>query len=441
MRRKVRPGGGKQIEYRINGLGARGDGVSDYEGEPLFTAMSLPGELIKGRIFGRRATGLKAEALELLEESPARQDPNCPHFGPCGGCSLQHAKPAFYRDWKRQLVIQALSRKGFAAEELVEPLLEIPAKTRRRAVFAAEGRGKRTFFGFHQRESHQLVDLQSCALLIPELEALVAPLRHLMGILLGSGNVKAEVTVNWTDRGADILIAAKLVLKLPEREAVNDFAQANRVARISLQSGKRRGSSEPLFVKSLPTVTFANVPVVPTAGAFLQASREGEAALVKAVLAAIPEGAETIADLYCGYGTFTFPLSQRGRVHAIEGLSDAVAAVSSSARRFFTGHRITTECRDLAREPIRAEDLEGGDVVVLDPPRAGAREQCAELALSNVPVIVYVSCNANAFARDARILEEGGYRLENVKPIDQFIWSGHLELVSRFIRPEALKDE
>ncbi|WP_343559195.1 23S rRNA (uracil(1939)-C(5))-methyltransferase RlmD [Kiloniella sp. b19] len=452
MRRKARPGGGKQIEYVIESLGARGDGVSSYDGQPLFTAMTLPGERLRGKVKGTRNVGLKADVLELLEESPDRQDPVCEHFGPCGGCTLQHAKPEFYRKWKRDLVVQSLSRKGFEAEELVGALVEIPAQTRRRAVFAAEFRGKRARLGFHGRESHDLVDIRQCHLLAPELMELVAPLRDLLTVLLapqgqsGAG-AKADITVNLSDNGADILLVGKFTLKLEGREAVSAFAQQNRVARISwIDAGNsrdpkaRREDPEPLYVGENPVLTFGSVPVTPQPGSFLQPSREGEEALVSLVLDALPEDAETIADLYCGCGTFTFPLSKRGRVHAIEGDPGAVAALSSSARRFSTGFRVTADCRDLAREPVEAEDLEGGDVVVIDPPRAGAKEQCGELAVSDVPVVVYVSCNPNAFARDARILEDGGYRLERVTPVDQFIWSGHVELVARFIRPEAFED-
>ena len=449
MRRKTRPGGGKQIEYVIESLGVRGDGISSYDGQPLFTAMTLPGERLRGKVKGTRNVGLKADLLELLEESPDRQDPVCVHFGPCGGCSLQHTKPEFYRNWKRNLVVQSLSRKGFDAGELVGALVEIPAQTRRRAVFAAEFQGKRARLGFHERESHGLVDIRQCHLLVPELMALVAPLRDLMAVLLApqrpsKAAIKADITVNLCDNGADILLVGKFTLKLEERKAISVFAQQNRVARISwIAAGNnrdpkvRREEPEPLYVKENPVLVFGSVPVTPQPGSFLQPSREGEEALVSLVLDALPEEAETIADLYCGCGTFTFPLSRRGRVHAIEGDPVAVASLSSSARRFPTGFRVTTDCRDLSRKPVEAEDLEGGDAVVINPPRAGAREQCGELAVSNVPVVVYVSCNPNTFARDARILEDGGYRLEKVTPVDQFIWSGHVELVARFIRSEA----
>ena len=451
MRRKVRPSGGKQIEYVIESLGARGDGVASYDGQPLFTAMTLPGERVRGRIKGTRTVGFKADLLELLSESPARQDPLCPHFGPCGGCVLQHAKPDFYRNWKRDLVVQALKRQGFDADQCLEPLVEIGSHTRRRATFVARLQNGKVAFGFHARESHDVIDVTSCALLRPELMPLIAPLRALLAVLLDSALGKtADVAVTLCAAGADIVLVGRLRLNLKEREAMSTFARDNAVARmawIDADHSSARGAQdtdpELLFMRENPVQFFGSVPVTPPAGSFLQPSEEGEKALVSLVLAALPlescaepknpEHANLmIADLFCGCGTFTFALAQRGRVHAIEGNRAAVVALASSARRFSA--RVTTDWRDLAKSPVAAEDFDGGDVVVLNPPRSGAREQCRQLALSTVPVVIYVSCNPNAFARDARILADGGYRLERVTAVDQFIWSGHVELVARFVQ-------
>lgn len=449
MRRKARPSGGKQIEYVIESLGARGDGVTSYDGQPLFTAMTLPGESVRGRIKGTRTAGLKADLLELLSESPARQDPLCPHFGACGGCALQHATPDFYRNWKRDLVVQALTRQGFDADQCLGPLVEIGPHTRRRATFVARLQRGAVAFGFHARESHDVVDVTSCALLRPELMDLIAPLRVLLRVLLESASGKtADVAVTLCAAGADIVLVGRLRLNLKEREAISTFARDNAVARmtwVDADHSSARGAQDPelLFMRENPVQFFGTIPIMLPAGGFLQPSEEGEKALVSLVLAALPlkSRAESekpenpdlmIADLFCGCGTFTFALTQRGRVHAIEGNKAAVATLASSARRFSA--RVTTDCRDLAQNPVAAEDFNGGDVVVLNPPRSGAREQCCQLALSTVPVVIYVSCHPNAFARDARILADGGYRLERVTAVDQFIWSGHVELVARFVQ-------
>ncbi len=468
MRRNVRPGGGQQIEYVIESLGARGDGVASYDGQPLFTAMTLPGERVRGRIKGTRTAGLKADLLELLSESPARQEPLCPHFGPCGGCSLQHATSDFYRHWKRDLVAQALRRQGFDSDQCLDPLVEIGPHTRRRATFVARLQRGKVAFGFHARESHDVIDLMSCALLRPELMTLVAPLRALLTVLLHSASGKtADVAVTLCAAGADIVLVGRLRLNLKEREAIGTFARGNAVARmtwIDADHSSPRVAQGPdpelLFMRENPVQFFGSVPVTPPAGSFLQPSEEGEKALVSLILAALPpavapavapcaepksgsvapcaepkkpESADMmIADLFCGCGTFTFALAHRGRVHAIDGNRAAVVALASSARRF--SGRVMTDCRDLVTNPVAAEDFDGGDVVVLNPPRSGAREQCRQLALSTVPVVIYVSCTPSAFARDARILADGGYRLERVTAVDQFIWSGHVELVARFVQ-------
>lgn len=430
MRRKARRGGGRQVEVTVDTLGARGDGVTQLDGRPVYLPMTLPGDRVIARIQGERAGGLKAEVVELIETGPGRVDPPCPHYGPCGGCTVQHFDPEPYSAWKRDIVIQALARRGFDAD-VVKPLKRIAPGSRRRMSLRALKQGKKLRLGFNGRESHLIVDLETCFLVRQRLRGLIAPLRTTLSDLL-EDRESAELVVTETETGPDILITSAARLDLQARETWVAFAEAEDVARLSWQHPEEE--SEPLVVRRSPKITFGGVAVEPVPGGFLQPSVEGEQSLTDLVLALVPESAETVADLFSGAGTFSLPLAKRARVHAVEGDERSVAALWSAARRADLANRITVEQRDLMRQPVSADELEGGDCVVFDPPRAGAKDQAEELAESSIPTIVAVSCNPNTFARDARILVEGGYALTEVTPVDQFPWSGHVELVAGFKR-------
>ncbi len=429
MRRKARRGGGKQIELEIKTLGARGDGVSEHEGKPVFVPMTLPGDRLLVKLVGERSGGLKAEILELQEQAADHVDPSCQHFGPCGGCTVQHATPEYYRRWKKDIVIQALRRKGFSGGEVTD-LIQIDAGTRRRAVFAAEARGKKIDLGFHERESHKVIDIIDCKILTSRLGEILPPMRELLKVLLGPDQSKADITVIDSTAGLDILVVSDAKLTLESREAITSFSETNKIARFAW--GRPKGEPEPVAIRDKPIQMFGDVPVLPPEGAFLQPSQEGQDILTKLVLDYLPEDVETVADLFSGCGTFTFPLSKKAHVHAVEGDERAITALTSASRRNETDHKITTDCRDLVKDPVTADELLGGDCVVLDPPRTGAKEQCYELAQSDIKTIIYVSCSPTTFARDAKILVESGYALKEVTPVDQFIWSGHLELVACF---------
>ncbi|OUS16833.1 23S rRNA (uracil-5-)-methyltransferase RumA [Rhodospirillales bacterium 47_12_T64] len=429
MRRKARRGGGKQIELEIDILGARGDGVGDHDGKPVFVPMTMPGDRLRVKLVGERSGGLKAEILELQEQGAGHVDPPCKHFGPCGGCTVQHVSSDFYRRWKKDLVVQALKRKGFSGGEVAD-LIQVDAGTRRRAVFAAAARGKKIDLGFHERESHQIVDVKDCKILTSDLGQILPPMRELLKILLGPDQSKADITVIGASAGLDVLVVTDAKLTLEGREAITVFAETNKVARFAW--GRPKSEPEPVAIRDKPIQLFGDVPVLPPEGAFLQPSQEGQDILTRLVMDYLPEEAETVADLFSGCGTFTFPLSKKAHVHAVEGDERAITALTSASRRNDTDHKITTDCRDLVKDPVTADELEGGDCVVLDPPRTGAKEQCYELAQSDIRTIIYVSCNPNTFARDARILVESGYSLKEVTPVDQFVWSGHLETVACF---------
>ncbi len=435
MRRRARKGGGRQLEASIEGLGARGDGFASLDGRPVFVPFTVAGDRVRLRLTGTRAGGFKGAVLELLEEGPGRAEPPCPHFGVCGGCALQHLSGEAYGRWKQGLVAQALARRGFG-EVPVQPMVRIPPGTRRRATLAAARTETGVTLGFHGRESHAVVDLEICLLLTPRLMGLLPPLRQALAPLLREGET-AAVTLTETEAGPDLLVVSAQGPGLEAREALAAFAEGQDLARLTWAARAKAGEAlepEPVVRRRPPRLDFAGVAVEPPPGGFLQPTAAGEAALVEAVLSYLPEGAAAVADLYAGCGTFTFPLAGRARVHAVERDEAALAALWSAARKADLAGRITVEARDLSRAPVTAEELAGGDCVVFDPPRAGAREQAAEIARPKVPAAIAVSCNPNTFARDARTLVDGGFTLVEVAPIDQFPWAGHLELVASFRR-------
>ncbi len=435
MRRRARPGGGRQLEVTIEGVGARGDGYATVDGAIVYVPFTLTGDRVRVRVTGARAGGAKGEVIELLTEGPGRAEPPCPHFGPCGGCTVQHLDPEAYVAWKAALLPQALAHRGFK-DVRIAPMVRVAPGTRRRAVLAAVRRGGRVLLGFHERQSHAVVDLTTCLLLTPRLAALLPSLRLALAEVLAD-SASAAVTLTETEEGPDVLIGAPGQPGLAAREALVRFAETADLARLSWREAGDEGianPAEPVVVRRPPRVRFGAVSVEPAPGAFLQPSVAGQAALSEAVLAYLPAPCEKIADLYCGSGAFTFPLSARARVLAVDAADEAVAARWATAPRADMAGRLAVELRDLAREPLLAEELAPFDAVVFDPPRAGAREQAVQLAGSKVPRVIAVSCNPNSFARDARILADGGYRLLEVTPVDQFAWSGHLELVAKFVR-------
>ncbi len=443
MRRRARRGGGRQVELVIEGLGARGDGFADLAGRLVFVPFTLPGDRVRVRLTGEAGGGFKAEVLELMEEGPGRAEPPCPHFGTCGGCALQHLSDAAYGEWKQGLVSQALAQRGLN-DVAVAPLVRSAPGTRRRATLAATGAatgaatrdGANVGLGFHGRESHRVVDLETCLVLTPGLVSLLPALRGALAALLVPREA-AAVTLCETETGIDVLIVSETAPGLAAREALAALAEARDLAQLSWAARPAAGAApepEPVVMRRAPLLHFAGVPVAPPPGGFLQPTAAGEAALVDRVLAYLPEDAETIAELYAGCGTFTFALADCARVHAVERDETALAALWTAARQAGLAGRITVTAQDLTRAPVLAEDLEGGDCVIFDPPRAGAREQAAEIARSSVPAAVAVSCNPKTFARDARILVDGGFTLVEVTPVDQFPWTGHLELVAKFRR-------
>lgn len=392
----------------------------------LIVRVAARGEGISadGRHVAFAAPGDRLLPDDSVVPGPHHQVPPCRHFPACGGCQLQHLDEASYALFVRDRVLGALSTQNLATE--VRPALVSPPRTRRRATLHAERRGRQVLLGFSETGSHRIVDMMECHVLLPELFALVAPLRTLLAAMLGER--RADVHLARTDRGVDVLITGSLGDKLTEVEALTGFAERHGLARLSVDDGygpETRWEPEPA------TISFAGVPVALQPGAFLQATREGEAALVAGVKDAVGS-APIVADLFAGLGTFSLALAERAKVYAGEAAREPILALKAAASR--AGRPVFAEHRDLYRRPLAPAELDRFSAVVIDPPRAGAREQAAAIAASKVPVVAYVSCNPSSFARDVKMMCESGYRLDWVQPVGQFRWSTHVELVARLSR-------
>ncbi len=425
-------------EVVIGRIGAQGDGIADGARGPIYVPATVAGDRVRVRTVGARGAGHAAEVVELVAAGPGRAKPACRHFGRCGGCSLQHLDDGAYAAWKLARVSAALARAGVAATE-VASLARTPPGGRRRAVFAAERprAGGAARLGFNVRGTHTVVDIEECPILAPALFALVPALRALAGELLAPGG-RTTLTATALAAGIDLVIDLPEPPGLAMRERLARFADDADLARLSWRSGAggaRSGAPEPIVIRRPPMAVWGGVPVVLPPGGFLQASEAGERALVAAVLAATEDAQRRgggIADLFCGAGTFTLPLAAGGaRVDAIDGDPAAIAALATAARRLL---QVRCERRDLSARPLTTAELDRYDAVVFDPPRAGAAAQAGAIAASAVPVVVALSCNADTFARDARILAAGGYRLVRITPIDQFLWTPQIELAAVFRR-------
>jgi 23S rRNA (uracil1939-C5)-methyltransferase len=398
----------------IDRLGLSGDGLA----EGLRVPFALPGERVAGPV----AEGVLAP-VEVLEAAPERVVPPCLQFGTCGGCALQHAADGFLAAWKREVVVRALAARGLAAA--MPPVAVSPPRSRRRAVFAGRRTKKGVLVGFHGRRSDQIVDVTECHLVRPELLAA----RPALAALVRTGASRSgalRLTVTASSAGPDVGVAGGKSLDAELRRALAGLAEEFDLARLAWEG-------EPVAVRRAPFQSMGRARVVPPPGAFLQATAEGEAALVAAVQEAVG-GAGRVADLFAGCGTFALPLAERSELHAVEGDAAMLAALDAGWRGAPGLRRVTTEARDLYRRPLLAGELKRFEAVVLDPPRAGAEAQARALAGSAMARVAMVSCNPVSFARDAAILVAGGFRLDWVQVVDQFRWSGHVELAARFSR-------
>ncbi|WP_157216952.1 class I SAM-dependent RNA methyltransferase [Flavisphingomonas formosensis] len=391
-------------------IAGRGDGLT---ASGRYVPLTAPGDLVL--------------ADGSIVPGPNHVDPPCRHFPVCGGCQLQHVDDAVFADFITGRIARALAAQGLDAPEIRLPHIS-PPHSRRRVSMRAERRGKRVLLGFNEEGSHRIVDLAQCEIMAPALFALVAPLRALLGELVADRRA-ADVQMTLADQGVDLLLGKVETDGLARAERLTVFAQSHGLARLMVDEGY---GPEARWEPDAVTITLGGVAVPLPPAAFLQATPDGEAALVAATCEAAGD-AKIVADLFSGLGTFALPLAGRGaRVYAAEGARDAVLALKAGAGR--AGRTLFVEHRDLFRRPLAPAELDRFDAIILDPPRAGAKEQAVQLAASQVRRIVYASCNPATFARDAKALVDGGYRLDWIAPVGQFRWSTHIELVVRFTR-------
>ncbi|MBA4490799.1 class I SAM-dependent RNA methyltransferase [Paracoccus sp. S1E-3] len=405
-------------EWVVERLGRRGDGVlRGPEGQQALAARVLPGEVVAGEpVDGRIA------APKIVTPSAARVVPDCPHYASCGGCSLMHGADRFVARWKAQMVETALAAHGIAAT--IGGLATSPARSRRRAVLSGRRTKKGVTLGFHGRASDQIVDITDCHVLRPRITAALPVLREMVA---AGGSRGGEIGLTVTDgpNGLDVAVTGAKPLDPALSAQLTALMERADLARLHW--------GDESLTRRAPVQVMGRARVVPPPGAFLQATAEGEAALLSVVRKSLV-GATRIVDLFAGCGTFSLPLAANADVHAVEGLAAPLEALDAGWRAATGLHRITTETRDLAGRPLLPDELNRFDGALIDPPRTGAAAQAAQLAASDLPRVAWVSCDPVTFARDAKTMIEGGYRMGPIFVVDQFRWSPHVETVTSFVR-------
>ena len=400
-------------------LGAQGDGVADLPSGQVFVPYALPGERVQADVRGERA-----RLIAVIDASPDRVAPVCRHFTHCGGCAVQHLRMPAYLAWKRDLVTAAFAARGIDAP--IGNVATVGPGARRRASFSARRTGRGVMLGFHEAKGVELVDVQECPVTASAIVRALPALRRLVEPLM-SRRAPGRVVVTLAANGLDVAIEdVPGDPPLEVREFLAREATALKLARLTL-------AGDTLYQATVPAVRFGTANVVLPARSFLQAAPVAEAEMVRLVTQAVGE-AKRVVDLFSGMGTFTFPLAQRAAVLAVDGDKAAITALQNAAKRTPGLKPIEAKVRDLFREPLSVKELQPFDAAVFDPPRAGAATQATALAASGVKTIAAVSCNPATLARDARLLIDAGFTLERVTPIDQFLYSPHIEAVAVFRR-------
>ena len=397
-------------QYKIDRLGHQGDGIAE---GPVYVPGALPGEIVQGTLDGSVLRDAK-----IIEPSSDRVRPPCSHAKSCGGCQLQHASDEFVANWKMEVVERALAAHGI--ETQMRPILTSPAQSRRRAAFSAKRTKKAAIAGFHKKQSDIVIAIPNCQLVHPDVMAAL-PLVEELAVVGGSRKGEISVLVTLTDSGLDLSVSGGKPMDDALRITLSDLTRKYNIARISWDD-------EIALQREKPVIRLGNAPVSPPPGAFLQATKDGEAALIAAVRD-IVGSAKRVADLFAGCGTFALPLAEKAEVLAVEGDKAMTTALEDGWRQGKNLKKLTSIARDLFRNPLLPDELAKIDAIVIDPPRAGAEAQIAQIAKSNVPVIAHVSCNPTTFARDCGTLIAAGYQLDWVQTVDQFRWSTHVEVV------------
>jgi 23S rRNA (uracil1939-C5)-methyltransferase len=400
----------------------RGDGVAETPAGPIFVPYTLPGETVEVESIPGHPD--RRHLLRVETASPERIEPFCPHFGICGGCAIQHWTAPHYREWKRSLVVEALAQAGLDAP--VDALIDAHGDGRRRATFHAR-LGARDILevGFAALRAHHIVGIDRCPVLAPSLDGAI-PAAWAIAEALKPQNKPLDIQATATDAGIDMDVRGSGALNAARMGVLARLAATHKLARIT-----RHG--ELIAQRATPTVMVGRAHVTLPPGSFLLATAAGELALARLVQDHVGS-AKVIADLFCGLGPFALRLAERARVMAFDADAGAIAALKQATNMTSGLKPIDAETRDLFKRPLYAQELKRVDALVFDPPRQGAEAQARELAKSAVPVVVAVSCNAATFARDARLLVDGGYRLKSITPVDQFRHSAHVEIVAKLER-------
>jgi 23S rRNA (uracil1939-C5)-methyltransferase len=405
----------------IQKLGPMGDGIHEEGRTRIYVDRTAPGDLIEAQVSKDKDGILRGEVAKLLEPSRFRQEAPCPYYDRCGNCTLQHLTPAFYRNWKSQMVRDAFQKQGLRPRQWLEPVY-LGRQRRRRVTFTALKRRNQILLGYYRRRSDQITDIDACLIAEPKILDLRNAIKPFLSAALKDGK-SVDIFLQVVGQAVDVVVTGPVV-----KEALVQLREVPGITRLSWQASEKESIQE-VFAKGSVVAAFGTLKVPLPPGAFLQPTQEGEETLVNAVISALPTKGK-FADLFSGCGTFSGPMLKLGSVDAFESLPAAVSTLSKAA----AAKPLKVFRRDLFRRPLRRDEINRYDAVVFDPPRAGCAAQAEELASSKTRTLVGVSCNPATFARDARILCDGGYWLQSLQLVDQFLWSHHVEVVGVFTR-------
>lgn len=409
---------------QITAIGIDGDGLAEVEDQKYYIPFTAPGDVVDFEVIKeKKRSRLVVSGFETL--SPLRVAPPCIHFGDCGGCKLQHLNEKTYRDYKVGLLRRALDFHGVEALEW-NPLHIIPPRRRRRISLTFAHWHEGMMIGYMRRGTKQIIDNKECHLILPEIESMIPKIRQFLAEIFQTRE-NGTLDILRTSMGLDVNLKTAYLKNpnLEQTERLTDFARENNFARLLL-------NYKPVVTFREPTVNFSGVDVAVEAGKFLQASDDADTFMLKQVEAYMPENITRGVDLFSGRGTFTFLMGKKAPTDAFECENDAITALQSAAKR--ANLPINVMKRDLFNAPLSAQELGQYDFIFVDPPRAGALAQVEEIALSSLKNVVYISCNPASFARDAQVLCGAGFKLSSVTPLDQFLWSEHLEVIGKFER-------
>lgn len=405
---------------RISSLGAQGDGIARTEKGPVFISFTLPDELVTAAVVKDRG-----DLIAVQEASPLRVEPACQHFGTCGGCALQHMRIEDYHDWKREKLSQALKREGIEIE--VGPLVTCGPESRRRATFAVRRTEAGMLLGYNRHLSHEIISISECPILVPEIVASLDRLRRLAALACTTPK-PFRMTVTATNSGLDVAFLESGKLEPSDRRLLSDYVVAAKFSRVSVDG-------EIILEPVHPQVSIGRATVTIPPGGFLQAVASAEQAMADIVTAHLGKS-KRVADLFSGSGAFALRLAEKSEVHAVEGDEIALSSLDRAFRHTPGLKKVTIEKRDLFDRPLTFKELDKFDGVAFDPPRAGAESVAKQLARSSVRKVAAISCNPASLVRDLSILIAGGYKLLSVTPIDQFLWSPHVEAVALLEKPK-----